>query len=76
MRVKARVRAYAPHRGQQVVTPREIGIAGDDLGHTFVEQKDVGLEPRQATFIEAPQHGILYVGGLVLDRDMLIAKLP
>ena len=69
-------RAYAPHRGQQVVTPREIGIAGDDLGHTFVEQKDVGLEPRQATFIEAPQHGILDVGGLVLDRDMLIAKLP
>ena len=69
-------RAYAPHRGKQVIAPREISITGDDLGHTFVEQKDIGLEPRQATFIEAPQHGVLDVGGLVFDGNMLVAKLP
>jgi hypothetical protein len=51
-------RAYAPHRGKQVIAPRESGITGDNLGHTFIEQKDIGLEPRQATFIEAPQHGV------------------
>ena len=68
--------ADAPHRGQQVIAPREIGITGDDLSHTFVEQKDIGLEPRQAAFIEAPQHGVLDVGALVFDGDMLVAKLP
>jgi hypothetical protein len=35
---------------------------------------DIGREPRQATFVEAPQHGILELGGLVFDRDMLVAK--
>jgi hypothetical protein len=39
------------------------------------EQMDIGLETRQATFVEAPQHGILEMGGLVFDRDMLLAKL-
>ena len=68
--------ADAPHRGQQFIASREIGIGGDDLGHTSVEQKDIGLKPSQATFVEAPQQGILDVGGLVLDRDMLVAKLP
>lgn len=68
--------AYAPHRGQHVIAPRQTGIAGDDLGHPSVEQKDIGLEARQATFIEAPQHGILEVGALVFDRNMLVAKLP
>jgi hypothetical protein len=59
--------AYTPHRGQQVIAPREFGIAGDDLSHPFVEQKDIGLEPSQATFIEALQHGVLDVGGLVFS---------
>ena len=67
--------ADAPHRGQQFITPRETGIAGDDLCHPSVEQKNIGLKARQAAFIEAPQHGILEVRGLVLDRDMLVAKL-
>ena len=39
------------------------------------EQMDFGLETRQATFVEAPQHGILEVGSLVFDCDMLLAKL-
>jgi hypothetical protein len=67
--------ADALHRGQEFITPSEIGIAGNDLSHASVEQKDIGCEPRQATFVEAPQHGILEVGGLVFDRDMLVAKL-
>jgi hypothetical protein len=50
---------------------RQQLFAGNDLSH----QKDIGLETRQATFVEAPQHGILEVGGLVFDRDMLVAKL-
>ena len=68
--------ADALHRGQEFITPSEIGIAGNDLSHASVEQKDIGFEPRQATFVEAPQDGILEVGGLVFDRDMLVAKLP
>jgi hypothetical protein len=67
--------ADALHRGQEFITPSEIGIAGNDLSHASVEQKDISLEPRQATFVEAPQHDILKVGGLVFDRDMLVAKL-
>jgi hypothetical protein len=67
--------ADALHRGQEFITPSEIGIAGNDLSHASVEQKDIGCEPRQATFVEAPQHGILEVGGLVFDCDMLVAKL-
>ena len=67
--------ADALHRGQEFITPSEIGIAGNDLSHASVEQKDIGREPRQATFVEAPQHGILEMGGLVFDRDMLVAKL-
>ena len=67
--------ADALHRGQEFITPSEIGIAGNDLSHASVEQKDIGRDPRQATFVEAPQHGILEVRGLVFDRDMLVAKL-
>ena len=33
-------------------------------------------KPREATFVEAPQYSILNMSGLVLDRDMLVAKLP
>jgi len=68
--------ADAPHRGQEFITSSEIGMAGNDLSHAGVEQKDIGLQAGQATFVEAPQHGILEVGGLVLDRDVLVAKLP
>src|SRR6516165_8478682 len=74
-RVKGERGANALHRGQEFITPSEIGIAGNDLSHASVEQKDIGREPRQTTFVEAPQHGILEVGGLVFDRDMLVAKL-
>jgi len=69
-------RADAAHRDQQFVAASKIGIAGNDLSHTSVEQQDIGLEPRQAPFIEAPQHSVLDMGGLVLDRDMLVAELP
>ena len=56
-------RAYAPHRGQQVISPREIGIAGDDLGHTFVEQKDVGLEPRRRQLCDTERVAVEMRGG-------------
>src|SRR4029077_16150759 len=60
--------------------------AGNDLSHASVEQKDIGREPRQATFVEAPQHGILEVGGEQIEQavqgkdykkfDELAQKLP
>src|SRR6516225_10004374 len=69
-------RTHAAHRGQQFIALRENGIGSDYLGQAFVEQMDIGLKPREATFIEAPQYSILNMSGLVLDRDMLVAKLP
>jgi len=54
-------RTHAAHRGQQFIALRE---------------NDIGLKPREATFVEAPQYSILNMSGLVLDRDMLVAKLP
>src|SRR5262249_58921424 len=39
-------------------------------------QMDIGLKPREATFVEAPQYSILNMSCLVLDGDMLVAKLP
>ena len=75
MRVNASTGPTPGHRGQQLIPPREIGIGGDHLGQAFVEEMDIGLEPRQATLAEAPQHGILKMGGLVLDCDMLVAEL-
>ena len=33
------------------------------------------LEPRHAAFVEAPEHGVLDMGGLVLDRDTLVTQL-
>src|SRR3974377_1841990 len=68
--------ADSPHRGQEFITSSEIGMAGNDLSHAGVEQKDIGLQAGQATFVEAPQHGILEGGGLVLDRDVVVAKCP
>jgi hypothetical protein len=69
-------RTHAAHRGQQFIALRENGIGSDYLGHAFVKQMDIGLKPREATFVEAPQYSILNMSGLVLDRDMLVAKLP
>jgi hypothetical protein len=69
-------RTHAAHRDQQFIALRENGIGGDYLGHTSVEQTDIGLKLREATFVEAPQYSILNMSGLVLDRDMLVAKLP
>src|SRR5262249_51619229 len=69
-------RTHAAHRGQQFIALRENGIGSDYLGHAFVEQMDIGLKPREATFVEAPQYSILNMSGLALDRDMLVAKLP
>ena len=69
-------RTHAAHRGQQFIALREKGIGSDYLGQAFVEQMDVGLKPREVTFVEAPQHDILEMGGLVFYRDMLIGKLP
>ena len=69
-------RTHAAHRGQQFIALRENDIGSDYLGQAFVEQMDIGLKPREATFVEAPQYSILNMSGLVLDRDMLVAKLP
>ena len=69
-------RTHAAHRGQQFIALRENDIGSDYLGQAFVEQMDIVLKPREATFVEAPQYSILNMSGLVLDRDMLVAKLP
>jgi hypothetical protein len=69
-------RTHAAHRGQQFIALRENGIGSDYLGHAFVEQMDISLKPREAAFVEAPQYSILNMSGLVLDGDMLVAKLP
>ena len=69
-------RAHTAHRGQQFKALRENGVGSDYFGHAFVEQMDIGLKPGEATFVEAPQYSILNMSGLVLDRDMLVAKLP
>ena len=68
--------SFLAWRGQQFIALRENGIGSDYLGHAFVEQMDIGLKPREATSVEAPQYSILNMSGLVLDRDMLVAKLP
>ena len=68
-------RADAWHRGQQLITLSESSIGGDHLGQALVEKADIGLQPGQAAFVEAPQHGILDMGCLVLDRDMLVTQL-
>src|SRR6516165_5129194 len=68
-------RPDASHRRHQLITPRETSIAADDFCHPSVEQKDIGLKPRQAAFVETPQHGVFEMCGLVRDRDMLVAKL-
>src|SRR5262249_47687103 len=52
----------------------ENDIGSDYLGQAFVEQMDIGLKPREATFVEAPQYSILNMSGLVLDRDMLTSS--
>ena len=69
-------RTHAAHRGQQFKALRENGVGSDYFGHAFVEQMDIGLKPGEATFVEAPQYSILNMSGLVLDRHMLVAKLP
>ena len=69
-------RTHAAHRGQQFIALRKNDIGSDNLDQAFVEQMDIGLKPREATFVEAPQYSILNMSGLVLDRDMLVAKLP
>jgi hypothetical protein len=69
-------RADARHRGQQFIALSESGIRGDHLGQALVEQIDIGLQSRQAAFIEAPQHGVLDMGCLVLNCDTLVAQLP
>jgi hypothetical protein len=43
------------HQGQARVTPREIGVGGDHLSQALFEEADIGLDPRQAAFGEAPQ---------------------
>lgn len=52
-------RTHAAHRGQQFIALSENGIGSDYLGHAFVEQMDIGLKPREATFVEASQYSIL-----------------
>ena len=69
-------RANARHRDQQSITLIESRFGSDDLRHALVEQADIRLQPRQTAFVEAPQHGVLDMGGLVFDRDMLVAQLP
>ena len=73
---KCQHRADARHRDQQLVTLGESRVGSDDLRHALVEQVDVSLEPRKTAFVEAPQHGVHDMGGLVLDRDMLVTELP
>ena len=67
-----------PGHGLQIL-PLESTVtplpSGDYLGQSFVEQSDIGLQPCQAAFVEAPQHGVLDMGCLVLDRYMLVAQL-
>src|SRR4029077_3068914 len=67
--------ANAGHRGQEFITLSESSIGGDHFGQAFVEKAGIGLEPCQAAFVEAPQHGVLDMGCLVLDRDMLVTQL-
>ena len=63
-------RTHAAHRGQQFIALRENDVGSDYLGQAFVEQMDIGLKPREATFVEAPQYSILNMSGLVLDREL------
>ena len=63
------------HRGQALVTPREIGLGGDRLGEALLEEADIGLYPRQTALGEAPEHGVLKLCGLVFDCDVLITEL-
>ena len=68
-------RADAWHRGQQLIALSESTIGGNHLGQALVEEADIGLQSRLATFAEPPEHGIFEMSRLVLGRNMLVTQL-
>src|SRR5262249_38170803 len=67
--------ADAWHRGQQLIALSESNIGGNHLGQALVEEADIGLQSRLATFAEPPEHGIFEMSRLVLGRNMLVTQL-
>ena len=67
--------ADAWHRGQQLIALSESHIGGNHLGQALVEEADIGLQSRLATFAEPPEHGIFEMSRLVLGRNMLVTQL-
>src|SRR5262249_21163859 len=58
--------ADAWHRGQQLIALSESHIGGNHLGQALVEEANIGLQSRLATFAEPPEHGIFEMSRLVL----------
>jgi Rap1a immunity proteins len=68
--------ADALHRGQEFITPSEIGVAGNDLSHASVEQKDIGREPRSycAGYVAAMSDALVATGHACMPVDVTVQQ--
>src|SRR5215208_1791472 len=69
------LRSIRPSSDKQARAVGEPRIGRDQFCQPLIEQADVFLQPCHATSIQTLQHGVLYMGRLVFDRDVLVAQL-